>query len=143
MTRHQRIKDQLGMPHGTASNRLRKSLLFKYVQKARENFCHVCGTEIELVDDLSIEHIKPWEGRDADLFWDLDNIAFSHRDCNRNHSYNGKPPSTKKCSGGLYWCWKCQQCMTEDKFNKNRATTTGIEYMCRQCRSRLYFESKV
>ena len=63
--RASRVADQLGMPHGTANAKLRKNLLFKYVKKSGENFCHKCGAEIELVDDLSIEHKLPWEGRDA------------------------------------------------------------------------------
>lgn len=33
-------------------------------------------------DDWSIEHIEPWIGVDPDLFWDLDNITFSHKKCN-------------------------------------------------------------
>lgn len=73
---------QLGMPFGTASNRLRKAILFKYVKKAGDNFCYKCTLEIILLEDLSIEHKKPWQGKETFLFWDLDNIAFSHLKCN-------------------------------------------------------------
>lgn len=73
----------LGMPHGTASNRLRKNILFNLLKKHGENVCFKCSEVIDKVEDLSIEHKKPWEGISADLFWDLDNIAFSHMFCNR------------------------------------------------------------
>lgn len=75
----------LGMPHGTACNRLRKNILFHLLKKLNENICFKCEIAIESVDDLSIEHKKPWEGRDPSLFWDIENIAFSHLHCNRPH----------------------------------------------------------
>jgi hypothetical protein len=34
MNRSERIASQLGMPHGTANNKLRKSVLFEYVRRA-------------------------------------------------------------------------------------------------------------
>ncbi|VVB52086.1 Uncharacterised protein [uncultured archaeon] len=73
----------LGMPHGTASNRLRKIVLFHLLKKLNENTCFKCQGIIEAVEDLSIEHKKPWEGISAELFWDIENIAFSHLNCNR------------------------------------------------------------
>jgi len=74
--------EQLGMPFGTASNRLRKMVLFHLLKKLKENVCFQCGAEIETVDELSIEHKKPWLDESVDLFWDLNNIAFSHHQCN-------------------------------------------------------------
>ena len=58
----------LGMPHGTASGRLRKIILFDLLKRHKENTCFKCGTEIVDVDDLSIEHKLPWEGISAQLF---------------------------------------------------------------------------
>ena len=80
----------LGIPYGTATNKLRKNIMFRLLQKMGENVCFKCGHVIEKVDDLSIEHKLPWEGRDVALFWDLDNIAFSHLFCNRPHKTNRK-----------------------------------------------------
>ena len=77
--------ETLGMPHGTATSKLRKNILFSLLQKYKEDDCYRCGAIIETVDDLSIEHKEPWEGVSADLFWNLDNIAFSHVRCNRPH----------------------------------------------------------
>lgn len=75
---------QLGMPHGTASNRLRKMIIFSLLKKLNENYCHQCGGEIESVKELSIEHKIPWldSANPKELFFDLDNIGFSHLSCN-------------------------------------------------------------
>src|SRR5271170_1579899 len=83
----------LGMPFGTACGRLRKNILFHLLTRLKENICFKCGLTIEKVEDLSIEHKLPWEGRSADLFWSLDNIAFSHLHCNRPHT-NGNQKYT-------------------------------------------------
>jgi len=75
---------QLGMPHGTASAILRKSILFAVLKKHSENFCFQCNEEISSVDELSIEHKVPWLDSEnpTELFFSLDNIAFSHLHCN-------------------------------------------------------------
>jgi len=79
---------QLGMPYGTAAAKLRKRLLFKYVSLAGHDRCFKCGNKIETADGMSIEHKKPWLDAEPALFWDLDNVAFSHRECNRPDRYN-------------------------------------------------------
>ncbi len=77
-----RKSEFLGMPHGTACSRLRKMVLFDVLCRHQENICARCGNKIEIVEELSIEHVKPWEGILTELFWDLSNIAFSHLHCN-------------------------------------------------------------
>ena len=74
--------EQLGMPYGTANSRLRKQILFRYVQKCKDDTCFHCGRKIEDIDNFSIEHKVPWLDNNIELFWDLDNIAFSHLKCN-------------------------------------------------------------
>ncbi len=75
---------QLGMPPGTAANRLKKNLLFRFIQKLGLDKCFQCKEIIETVDEMSIEHKEPWLDSDnpKDKFFDLDNIAFSHLKCN-------------------------------------------------------------
>ena len=73
---------QLGMPWGTANNRLRKSIMFKYIKMAGDDICFRCEKVIERIEDLSIEHKLSWQGVSTQLYWDLDNIAFSHLSCN-------------------------------------------------------------
>lgn len=81
---NEKKKVQLGMPLGTASNRLRKGLLLKYVKLAKENYCFQCGAEITSERDFSIEHKTPYLDSEnpVDLFFNFDNIAFSHLSCN-------------------------------------------------------------
>lgn len=72
--------DQLGMNVGTASNRLVKDLLFSYVKGTP---CYHCGGKLGR-DNFSIEHKTPWlDSEDPlGLFFDLDNVTFSHLSCN-------------------------------------------------------------
>ena len=76
--------EQLGMPHGTASNRLKKTIMFELLKEAGKNICFQCGEYIENESDLSIEHKIPWLDSEnpVDLFFDLGNVAFSHLSCN-------------------------------------------------------------
>ena len=75
---------QLGMPQGTAANRLRKMIMFSMMIALELDNCWQCGEKIEHVSDLSIEHKIPWLHSDdpIGLYFDLDNIAFSHLKCN-------------------------------------------------------------
>lgn len=81
---NQKKTEQLGMPQGTAANRLRKSIIFMFLVESCKNVCHQCGAEIKSEDELSIEHKIPWLNSDdpKTLFFDLSNIAFSHFKCN-------------------------------------------------------------
>lgn len=77
-------QEQLGMPLGTASAKLRKSILFSLLKETGKNVCYQCGRVIENEDELSIEHKVPYLDSDnpKELFFSLENIAFSHLDCN-------------------------------------------------------------
>ena len=72
------------MSHGAASHRLRKKILFMFVKETGRDFCFQCGSQIEHINLLSIEHKAPWMSAEdpKDTFFDLDNIAFSHLSCN-------------------------------------------------------------
>ncbi|MBK3437474.1 hypothetical protein M1M11_31720 [Pseudomonas azerbaijanoccidens] len=74
--------DQLGMNPGTASHRLVKDLLYKFVIGAGHK-CHRCGEKM-LRENFSIEHIEPWMNSPDPraMFFDLENIAYSHLKCN-------------------------------------------------------------
>jgi hypothetical protein len=129
----------LGMPHGTANGRLRKIILFHLLKKLNENICFKCSQVIDKVEDLSIEHKQPWEGRSADLFWDLDNIAFSHLICNRPHRnypenlgahverYVG-PEGTAWCSGHLSF-------LPVVEFYEERDRWNHCSVYCKKCNS--------
>lgn len=75
---------QLGMKLGTANSRMRKALLFQLAKKCNMHFCYQCGAEIEHIEEFSIEHKEPWldSHNPIALYFDIDNIAFSHLFCN-------------------------------------------------------------
>ena|ERR1035437_7511225 len=77
-------KHQLGMPRGTAGAKLKKALLFSMAVRLNEDNCFRCNSSILKIEDFSIEHKIPWlDGeKPIELFFDLENIAFSHLKCN-------------------------------------------------------------
>lgn len=104
---------QLGMSFSTAQNRLRKMIMFRLLQKAKSNVCFQCLDDILTVEELSIEHMIPWLDSEnpKELFFDLDNIAFSHLSC--NCSSGGKKGNTRHPSIYAYKkgcrCSKCTE----------------------------------
>lgn len=128
----------LGMPHGTACGRLRKNILFHLLHKYSEDVCVRCGKKIETVDDLSIEHIKPWEGISAELFWDLSNIAFSHIRCNTPHTHPGNIggeggiSQRKIAPENMAWCTGCKKFEPIENFHRNGARWNGLQGYCKK-----------
>lgn len=106
---------QLGMPIGTASNRLRKSIIFKLLKDSGKNYCFQCSAEIENEKDLSIEHKIPYLDSDnpIDLFFDLDNIAFSHLSCNIGAARQTKTLAHPSQQAYKYGC-RCKECTNEN-----------------------------
>ena len=81
---NEKKNEQLGMPFGTASGRLRKLILFALLKETNKNICFQCKKEILSIEELSIEHIVPWIDSEnpKELFFSMDNISFSHLSCN-------------------------------------------------------------
>lgn len=81
---HLKRNEQLGMPLGTASGKLRKAILFQLVQDTKRDTCYRCKSKISRISELSIEHMIPWldSKNPQELFFDISNIAFSHIKCN-------------------------------------------------------------
>jgi len=126
--RQKRIAQQLGMPHGTACSRLRKNILFNLLEKHKENMCVRCGRKIESADDMSIEHIKPWENISADLFWDLNNIAFSHCACNKPERPG---PVPRICPEGMNWCFRHQKFEPREAFALDSSRPSQLDHECK------------
>jgi uncharacterized protein YnzC (UPF0291/DUF896 family) len=85
MNRNNKIKyDLLGEPFGTASAKLRKALLFQMAQELNRDICFRCKEKIDDISNFSIEHKIAWQSSEnpIETFYDLNNIAFSHLDCN-------------------------------------------------------------
>lgn len=118
--------DQLGMPHGTASNRLRKMLLFSLLKELGRNVCYQCEHTIETVEELSIEHKKPWLDSDSpiDLFFNLENIGYSHLSCNSGaarYTEKNSHPSLNSYNKGC----RCHECVTISFTSKLKGSITG------------------
>jgi hypothetical protein len=133
----------LGMPHGTAGNRLRKLILFDLLQRHGENVCFKCSKKIETPDELSIEHKQPWEGVSVELYWSLDNIAFSHLRCNRNHRHEGGGAKRRKVGPeGTAWCRSCKAFLPETKFSRHASRWNCLQPWCNDCYERRRKQSR-
>lgn len=131
---NEKESSQLGVPFGTASHRLRKMIVFHLLQKLCEDFCFRCTRRIEAVDDLSIEHKRPWRGVDSALFWDLDNVAFSHVSCNKPSPDRHAGRARRKVGPpGTAWCYEHQAFLPVDEFGHNRTNWTGLSRQCKAC----------
>jgi len=95
---------------------------------------------IDSVEELSIEHKIPWLNNSSELFWDLDNIAFSHLICNTRAAdktwAKGNTFTRKTCNVELNsWCSICKQELSKDCFSKDASRWNGLEKYCKTCRS--------
>lgn len=103
---------QLGMSYSTAGNRLKKMLFFKLVQETNNDRCYRCEEKITNYIELSIDHMESWLDKDNSVFWDVDNIAYSHLTCNSAKapaSSINKHPSYNAYSTGCR-CKACTMC---------------------------------
>lgn len=123
---------QLGMGFGSACHKLRVMLLFSMAEKLGRTTCVRCNKLIESADDFSIEHIVAWQDLDVALFWDLNNIGFSHRACNYSHARRMRPRHSPE---GMAWCWGHQDFLPHDRFAQCRQRSNGLQRECKECRS--------
>lgn len=122
---------QLGMPFGTAVHRLRKNIIFSMMKRLGEDACFKCSLPIDTVDEMSMEHKQPWLNRDVALFWDLDNLAWSHLACNRPD--NPVYPSRRIDPAGMQYCWRCKKNLLLSEFHKDRHEERGLCTSCKSC----------
>lgn len=127
--------EQLGMSIGTASGRLKKSIMLMLLHRLGEDFCLRCGKEIVDPDDLSVDHKQPWLGNDTALFWDLANIGFSHTKCNRPD--RPRYGLSKGRQEGTAWCSRCKKYLPVIHFGKDRNRVGGYRTTCNGCRKKL------
>lgn len=125
--------DFLGESFGTARNRLQRQLLFKYVHLAGDDICYVCNKQIDCIEDFTVEHKEPWLHRENGVrkFWDLDNIAFSHRDCNLPH-IKGGTKLRKIGPEGTAWCSGCQDFLPVTEFAPHKSKWNGLQSLCKE-----------
>ena len=80
-----RKSDFLGENYSTASYRLKQRFLFSLIQKLGLDICFRCEGKMLSSEDFSLDHKDPWFEVSTAKFWDLSNLAFSHKKCNRPH----------------------------------------------------------
>jgi hypothetical protein len=104
----------LGEPHGTANSRLRKMLLFRYVQFAEHDACYRCGFKIERVEDFSIEHKESWQkaANPRAAFFDLTGVLFSHLRCNVAAAEGDHAPRQEHGLKAYQRGCRCEECRT-------------------------------
>ena len=119
--------EQLGMNFSTASGRLRKMIMFNLIKKMDENWCYRCGGEIESPEDLSTEHKISWLDSETpqELFFDLENISFSHKSC--NYSFGRRKRGLTHPSHESYrrGC-RCDECKEIEKLRRREQRKRGI-----------------
>lgn len=118
---HRTKKEQLGMDPGTASHRLLKDLLWKFVVETGNDFCHQCGAKM-CRDSFSVEHITPWLHSESplELFFDLNNISFSHKSCNYAAARKQVSPIPKEERGKIYSRRKYYRLSEEERRKRRR-----------------------
>lgn len=85
MTKRQKIQaTNLGIAISTAKHRLDRIIMFSLIGRLNINICFRCKKPMT-VNNFSIEHKIPWlHDPDAkNLYFDLNNIDFSHNSCNQ------------------------------------------------------------
>ncbi|WNL50867.1 HNH endonuclease [Xanthomonas phage Murka] len=97
----------LGMSFGTARARLDRDLLFKFAVSLG-HVCHRCGKDLDR-DSFSVDHVTNWSvsSDPFNSFFDLDNIAFSHFECNSGFRSNTGIAHGK---GGYEGGCRCDTC---------------------------------
>lgn len=118
---------QLGMNPSTASNRLVKDILFKLICDSGRNKCFHCGEEMDR-DTYSIEHKVPWIDSDdpVKLYFDMDNISFSHLSCNSSKARRPKRGKINPVCGTLWAyskgcrCLDCKAAKSKDNAKRVR-----------------------
>lgn len=125
--------EQLGMPQGTASGKLRKIIMFDLLKQLEKDICYRCSEKIKSVDELSIEHKEPWldSANPVGKFFDLNNISFSHLKCNIG---DARQPRKIIAPEGQAWCRKCKQFKLIDAFPESKKYNRHEE--CRGCHTK-------
>lgn len=100
-----RKSEQLGCNFGNASFKLRSLVIFNLIEKHGLNKCYRCGETIKSVNDLTLDHKIDWLDSEnpKQLFFDVDNIAFSHANCNRLSRRTPRKVKSKTGFKGVYY----------------------------------------
>lgn len=134
------IHSQLEMKQGTANHKLRTIIMFNLVVELGRDICFRCGKMINSHKEFSIDHKEPWLHNDSELFWDFNNIAFSHKSCNSSAARtplvgSKKPTLRRKCIDGKFVCPSSNELLDRDKFQTDNRKFYKISTKCKSCKS--------
>ena len=122
--------EQLGMSYGKASGKLVKDILWYLITQTNQTICCKCKKEMDR-DTFSIEHLIPWlDSEDpVKLFFDLENISFSHLKCNVASARKGNKGVIKHgtATGYKHHKCRCEDCKTAHSQWKQERRTSGKE----------------
>ena len=133
--------DLLGIPHGTANHQLRKMILFKCVQKLGEDICYRCNRKIESIEDFSIEHKIAWQQSEnpKETFFDLDNISFSHLNCNTAARERGVPHLTQRGENNSQSKLTCKQVKEiKQELEKGTPTQDALDWYAQDAKGNVW-----
>ena len=116
-------QEALGINISTATSSLRKQIMYSMAKELNRDICYQCNKRIETLKQFSIEHKVPWRksGKEKELFFSMDNIAFSHNSCNIRAGRKTRPkPKCGSVSQYSYGC-RCKLCKTaKSKYDGKR-----------------------
>lgn len=95
--------------------------------------CYRCGEPINAVEEFSIDHKEAWLDKNPKLFWDLQNIAFSHSRCNSKASFK---PHKVRAHNGNSICHRCGKELNKNEFDKKSSRWNGVDFECKKCKSK-------
>lgn len=128
-------KQQLGMNPSTAQNRLIKDILWSLILQTNQHVCCKCNKEMTR-ETFSIEHVKPWLDSEEpiELFFDLNNISFSHLSCNISDARKPEAICGTYSRYQNYSC-RCELC-------KLAASESRSKYYTKESRRERYLRDK-
>jgi HNH endonuclease len=128
---------QLGTNVSASQHKLTRLILYDRLIKLGEDNCYRCGLKISSYKEFSIEHKISWINNDPNLFWDLNNIAFSHLLCNQKAPKGSTQPNVKGrrvCIDGQSLCKGCNKMLDKDLFGYCSNKFFKIKGKCKKCR---------
>ncbi len=95
---------QLGMSFSKANYILYRTIMFALAKDLGRTICFRCGESIDSLDDFSVDHKMPWLYTEdpSGMFFDMDNIAFSHNGCNGKARRLSRKVNSKSGFKGVY-----------------------------------------
>jgi HNH endonuclease len=129
--------DFLGENFSTATARLKRNLMFQMAQRLGLDSCFRCHNSIQTAEEISVDHKEPWLYVSKELFWNLNNLAFSHKRCNTTDRKElNKANNTRQNPVGKNWCGRCKRFRLIKYFGIKRSSNDGLSSTCKPCRIR-------